>query len=125
MKSAVAVDLLEFPSLVAIVDRYARTPGGHREIRASQPGQPRAWLDRVYALAAEAAIYKREADAARRGVLRIDFGGIEDVEPLLAQLRIEGTALDTPEIAAVLLLLDRASDVRQILDSLTDSFPTL
>src|SRR5438445_580000 len=109
-----AASLLEFPSLVAIVNRYARTPAGHRAILASEPGQQREWLNRVFTLAAEAARYVRESDAARRGVLRLDFGGIEDVEPLLAQLRIQGTALESLGIAAILLLLDRASDLRQI-----------
>src|ERR1035438_578157 len=78
-----SLELLEFPALVAILDRYAKTPGGHREIRASMPGQPQAWLDHAYRLAGEAARYLRDVEAARRGVLRLDFSGLEDVEPLL------------------------------------------
>jgi DNA mismatch repair protein MutS2 len=120
-----SLDLLEFPALVAILDRYARTPGGHREIRASAPGQPQGWLDRTYRLAGEAARYLRDVDSARRGVLRLDFSGLEDVEPLLAHLRIEGTALEATEISAVLLLLDRASDLRQLLDGLGHEYPAL
>ena len=120
-----ASDLLEFPGLVAIVDRYARTPGGHRAIQASQPSQSPEWLADVFRLAGEAARYLREADAGRRGILRLDFGGLDDVEPFLAKLRIEGTSLEPVEIAAVLLLLDRASDLRLTLDSVTDTFPAL
>src|SRR3989442_314460 len=120
-----SLDLLEFPALVAILDRYAHTPSGHRAIGESSPGRERAWLERIYRLAGEAARYLRDAEASRRGVLRLDFGGIEDVEPILGQLRIEGTALDAPQISAILLLLDRASDLRQILDSLGHDYPGL
>lgn len=120
-----AADLLEFPALVAILDRYARTPGGHRAILASTPGQSRETLDRVFALAGEAARYLRDAEAGRRGVLRLDFGGVADVAPLLAELRIEGAALEAGGIASILLLLDRASDLRQILDSLAADYPQL
>lgn len=120
-----ASELLEFPALVAIVDRYARTPGGHRAILASAPGQSREWLDNVFTLAGEAARYLRDAEAGRRGVLRLDFGGVDDIAPLLAQLRIEGTSLEAVQIASVLLLLDRAADLRQILDSLSGDYPQL
>ncbi|SRR5579871_822781 len=120
-----SLDLLEFPALVAIVDRYARTPGGHREILGSEPGRPRDWLDHTFRLAGEAARYLRDADAARRGVLRLDFGGIADVAQLIEHLRIEGTSLEAPEINAVLLLLDRASDFRQILDAVDHEYPAL
>lgn len=122
---SVALDLLEFPALVAIVDRYAQTPGGHREIRASQPARELDWLAAVYRLAGEAQRYLRDVEAGRRGVLRLDFSGLDDVGPLLAQLRIEGVALEAPQIASVLLLLDRASDLRQILDSLGHEYPNL
>ena len=73
-----SLDLLEFPALVAILDRYAHTPSGHRAIGESSPGRERAWLERIYRLAGEAARYLRDAEAGRRGVLRLDFGGIDD-----------------------------------------------
>jgi len=59
-------------------------------------------------------------------VLRIDFGGIEDVDPLLAQLRIEGTALGHAancRRSVYCWIALRMSG--RFLDSLTDSFPTL
>ena len=39
--------------------------------------------------------------------MRIDFGGIPDVEPAVHKLRIEGASLEPKEIFELFTLLDR------------------
>ncbi len=117
--------VLEFPTLLAILDRYARTPAGHARVRGLTPGRDRAALEVALQLAREAAEHLRAAAAGQRGVLKLDFYGIADVEPVVRRLCIEGAVLEPLEIADILLLLDRAVDFKQIFSGLRERFPSL
>ena len=133
------LEVLEFPALLALLGRYASTPGGRKRLLELHPHHDREQLELQLARAGEAADYLRPAAApapaepskSRSGpgksgpLLRLDFGGISDLEPVLAKLRIESAVLEPAEISAVLLLLDRAGDCKNVLTAQRDRFPAL
>ena len=106
---------------------------------ASAPGQ--AELARIAALtdaerlradlaeAAEAIDYLRSAGrpqtAGRGAALRIEFGGIPDLEEAVHKLRIEGASLEGKEIFDLFGVLDRAADAKSVLHAAAERFPLL
>ncbi len=120
-------ELLEFPQLLALVERYGQTPEGRRRLLALRPHWQREQLETQLALAREAVEYLRALAAPPRsgGMLKLDFGGIGDLEPVLTKLRMEGAELEPAEIAAVLTLLDRAGDFKHILTAQRERMPAL
>ena len=133
------IELLEFPALLALLGRYASTSGGRKRLLALRPHPGREQLEVQLGQAREAAEYLRAAaassptEASKSGsgpgksgpLLRLDFSGIGDLEPVLAKLRMEGAELEPAEISAVLLLLDRAGDCKHVLTARRDRFPAL
>lgn len=121
------LELLEFPALLALVGRYAQTPEGRNRILALRPHGERARLETELRRAEEAAAYLRALALPGKsaGLLRLDFGGIGDLEPALGKLKVEGAELEPAEISAVLALLDRAGDFKHILAGLRERFPAL
>ncbi len=128
-------ELLEFPALLALLERYGHTPEGRRRLRALRPHSRRDKLETQLARAREAAEYLRavagpapvvsSGPGKSAGMLRLDFSGIGDLEPVLAKLRMEDAELEPAEISGVLLLLDRASDFKHILTAQRERFPAL
>lgn len=133
------LEVLEFPALLALLVRYARTPSGCKRLLALRPHHDREQLEVQLDRSREAAEYLRAtaapapAESSKGGsgpgksapLLRLDFGGIGDLEPVLANLRMEGAELEPAEISAVLLLLDRAGDCKHVLTARRDRFPAL
>ncbi len=61
----------------------------------------------------------------RGGALRIEFGGIPDVEQAVYKLRIEGAGLEPKEIFELFTLLDVAADAKSHLAAAAERFPLL
>ena len=96
MKTSAGV--LEFESLRELLGRYLHSPMGHRELEKVEPHTDLDRLNRDLAEAGEAIGYLRLAGspqpAARGAAIRVDFGGLPDVEASIHKLRIEGATLD-------------------------------
>jgi DNA mismatch repair protein MutS2 len=127
MKTSAGV--LEFESLRALLGRYVLSPGGRRELQKVNPHGDRERLEADLAEAGEAVGYLRLAarpqPAARGAAIRIDFGGLPDVDAAVHKLRIEGASLDPREIFDVFSLLDRAADAKSLLTAAAERFPLL
>ena len=133
------LEVLEFSALLDLLGRYARTPGGCKRLLALRPHRDREQLEVQLDRSREATEYLRaaaapaSAESSKGGsgpgnsapLLRVDFGGIGDLEPVLANLRMEGAELEPSEISAVLQLLDRAGDCKHVLTARRDRFPVL
>jgi DNA mismatch repair protein MutS2 len=127
LKSSATV--LEFEALRALVGRYISSPLGRRELDKVQPHTDRERLLEDLAEAGEAMEYWRAASrpqpAARGAAIRIEFGGMPDVEGAVQKLRIEGASLEPKEIFDVFNLLDRAADAKSLLAAAAERFPRL
>jgi DNA mismatch repair protein MutS2 len=124
-----SADILEYESLRQLLGRYLSSPMGRRELEKVEPHTDRARLTEDLAEAGEAIGYLRIAarpqPAARGAAIRIDFGGLPDLEASVHKLRIEGASLDPKEIFDVFLLLDRAADAKSVLTAAAERFPRL
>ena len=124
-----SAEVLEFESLRKLLGRYVSSPLGRRELEKVQPHADRGRLTADLAEAAEAVEYLRLASrpqpAARGAAIRIDFGGIPDVEAPVHKLRIEGASLEPREIFDVFALLDSAADAKSLLTAAAERFPRL
>jgi DNA mismatch repair protein MutS2 len=102
---------------------------GRRELEKVAPYSDRARLAEDLAETGEAIGYLRIAarpqPAARGAAIRIDFGGLPDLEASVHKLRIEGASLEPKEIFDVFLLLDRAADAKSVLTAAAERFPRL
>jgi DNA mismatch repair protein MutS2 len=121
------LELLEFPELLRVLERYAQTPEGRKRTRELRPHAERAKLEAQLERAREATEYLRALGTPGKsaGLLRLDFSGIADLEPVLPKLRVEGAELEPVEISSVLALIDRAADFKHILGGLRERFPAL
>ena len=124
-----SAEVLEFEALRKLLGRFIGSPLGRRELDKVQPHTDRARLTRDLAEAGEAIGYLRLATrpqtAGRGAAIRIDFGGMPDVEAAVQKLRIEGASLEPKEIFDVFALLDRAADAKSLLTAAADRFPLL
>ena len=120
---------MEFEPLRQLLARYVASPLGRRELEKVQPHTDRTRLEEDLAEAGEAIAYLRAAarpqPAARGAAIRIDFGGLPDVEEAVHKLRIEGASLEPREISGVLTLLDRGADAKSLLTAAAERFPRL
>lgn len=98
---------LEFDRLTEIVRGYCQSPLGRAALAQLFPSTDRDWIERQQQLTAEVREYLRSGG-------RFDFAGIEDIGRLLAKSRIQGATLETTEIRNVLVVVDRASEWREI-----------
>src|SRR5947209_5401373 len=102
---------------------------GRRELEKVQPHNDRDRLVADLAEAGEAIEYLRIAarpqPATRGAAIRVDFGGLPDVEAPVHKLHIEGASLDPKEIFDVFALLDRAADAKSVLTAAAERFPRL
>ena len=87
-----SAEVLEFESLLRLVGRYVASPMGRRELEKLEPHTGRERLVEDLAEAGEAIEYLRSASrpqqAGRGAAIRIDFGGLPDVEPAAQKLHI-------------------------------------
>jgi DNA mismatch repair protein MutS2 len=124
-----SADVLEFEGLRDLLGRYTASPLGRRELEKVAPRADRFGLEEDLAETGEAIAYLRAASrpqpAGRGAAIRIDFGGLPDVEPAVLKLRIEGASLEPKEIFEVFTLLDRAADAKSLLTAAAERFPKL
>ena len=108
---------LEYEALRALIGRSVSSPLGERELAKMEPSSDRAWIEAALADTAEAISYQRDA--------RLDFSGLPELTSTLHKLRIEGATLDPRELFEIILLLDRAADVKSSLGAVAERFPLL
>ena len=114
---------------MAVVGRYVYSPQGMVELAAIAPHTDRARLTEDLAETGEAMEYVRASGrpqpAARGAAIRLDFAGLPGLEDAVHKLRIEGASLDPKELLDLFTFLDRAADVRSILNAVAERFPRL
>src|SRR5689334_597287 len=124
-----SADVLEFDSLRRLLGRYVSSPLGRRELDKVEPHADRERLVAALTDAGEAIGYLRLATrpqpASHGAAIRVDFGGLPDVEPAVHKLRIEGASLEPREIFDLFALLDRAADAKSQLTATAERFPRL
>ena len=124
-----SAEVLEFEPLRELVGRFVSSPLGRRELEKIQPHTDLPRLTEDLAETGEATEYLRLASrpqpAARGAAIRVDFGGLPDLEAPVHKLRIEGASLEPKEIFDVLILLDRAADAKSVLTAAAERFPRL
>lgn len=124
-----SADVLEYEALRALLGRFVMSPLGRGELDKIQPHADRQRLTGDLAETGEAMEYLRVATrpqpAARGAAIRIDFGGLPDLQAAVQKLHIEGAGLEPKEIFDVLLLLDRAADAKSVLTAAGERFPHL
>jgi DNA mismatch repair protein MutS2 len=99
--------VLEFGSLLELVRGYAPSPLGRRRIAELEPSVDRNWIENQQALASEIREFRRSGG-------RFDFAGLLEIESLVEKSSITGATLETSEIRDVILVVDRASEWREI-----------
>ncbi len=124
-----SADLLEFDALKQLLGRYIASPLGRAELERVAPGSDLAILTATLAEVDESIQYLRSAaqpkPAQRGAAIRLDFSGISDLRIAGEKLRIEGASLEPKEIFDLIALLDRAADIKSILNAVTERFPRL
>jgi len=124
-----SAEVLEFEALRKLLGRFVSSPLGRRELEKVAPHADRTRLAEDLAEAGEAIEYLRLAarpqPAARGAAIRIDFGGLPDVDAAVHKLRIEGAALEPKEIFELFALLDCAADAKSVLLAAAERFPRL
>jgi DNA mismatch repair protein MutS2 len=99
--------VLEFDALRELLRGYASSPLGQSRIGALVPAIDSAWIAEQQELTAEVREFRRVGG-------RFEFSGLLDITKLVERSRIAGAALETTEIRDVLLVVDRASEWREI-----------
>ncbi len=119
------LSLLEFPSVLAILERFAHSPEGKTAISGIRPSTDRAVIEDGLASIAESAAYIAEQT-------RPSFRALPDSRPLLASLAVQGQILDPSEFLDLLQILktgqglssalkkDRWPQLRRMLDPIPD-----
>ena len=102
--------VLEFESLRDLLRGYVSSPLGGGRIAALAPSQDRSWIEYQQQLTGEIREFRRVGG-------RFEFSGLLDVAALLDEARIAGAALETTEIRDVVLVVDRAAEWREIVQS--------
>jgi len=102
--------VLESESLRDLLRGYASSPLGRGRIAALAPSQDRSWIEQQQQLTGEIREFRRVGG-------RFEFSGHLDVAELLDKARISGAALETTEIRDVVLVVDRAAEWREIIQS--------
>jgi len=102
--------ILEFESLRDLLRGYVSSPLGGGRIATLAPSQDRSWIEQQQQLTTEIREFRRVGG-------RFEFSGLLDVVELLDKARISGAALETTEIRDVVLVVDRAAQWREIVQS--------
>ena len=119
------LSLLEFPSVLSILERFAHSPEGKTVVSSIGPSTDRAAIEDRLETIAECTTYI--AEEGRPG-----FRTLPDSRPLLASLAVQGQSLDPSELLDILEILktgrglrtalknDRWSQLGQMLDPIPD-----
>jgi DNA mismatch repair protein MutS2 len=99
--------VLEFDALRELLRGYASSPLGQAKITALAPATDSAWIEEQQQLTQEVREFRRVGG-------RFDFIGLLAVGELVAKSRIVGAAIETTDIRDVVLLVDRATEWREI-----------
>jgi DNA mismatch repair protein MutS2 len=99
--------VLEFEVLRDLLRGYSASPLGVAAIASLAPSTDRTWIENQHQLTDELREFRRVGG-------RFDFSGLVDVAEIVNKSRIEGATLETGEIRDVVLLVDRASEWREI-----------
>ena len=99
--------LLEFETLRQLLAGYSSSAPGRRRIAELSPSLDSEWIARQHQLTAEIREFRRVGG-------RFEFTGLPEVARLLDKSRIVGAAFETTEIRDIVLLVDRASEWREI-----------
>jgi DNA mismatch repair protein MutS2 len=122
-------EVLEFEPLRRLLGRYVSSPAGRRELEKLAPHADLARLTEDLEEAGEAVEYLRLATrpqpATRGAAIRVDFGGLPDLEAAVNKLHIEGASLEPKEIFDVFQILDRAADAKSVLTAAAGRFARL
>jgi DNA mismatch repair protein MutS2 len=102
--------VLEFQALRDLLGGYASSSPGQSRIANLAPSPDRDWIENQQQLTTEIREFRRVGG-------RFDFAGLLDIRNIAEKSRIAGSALDTEEIREVILVVDRASEWRQIASS--------
>src|SRR5437870_41309 len=103
----VSSHVLEFPSFREVLGVYVSSPLGKARVTELAPTADREWITRQQQLAEEARRFLASG-------ARFDFSGLFDAQVLLAKARIPGAVLEIDELRDTLLLIDKASEWREI-----------
>jgi len=99
--------VLEFTHFREFLAVYLSSPLGKARIAGLEPSSDRAWIARQQQLAEEARKFYF-------GGGRFDFSGLFDAADLLAKARIPGATLEIDQLRDLLLLVDKASEWREL-----------
>jgi len=99
--------VLEFESFREQLRGYAQSLFGQKLISKLVPSTDRAWVENQQNLTGEIREFRRVGG-------NFDFSGLLEISPHLEKAKIAGAALETTEIRDVILVVDRASEWRQI-----------
>jgi DNA mismatch repair protein MutS2 len=128
-----SAETLEYEALRTLLGRYISSPLGRGELAKMEPHTDRRTLEEALSEAAEAIDYLRNAAQPKSNTpvramgraVRLDFGGLPELSTTIEKLRIEGAGLDAQELFDVVSLLERATDAKAILNTVSDRFPRL
>jgi DNA mismatch repair protein MutS2 len=126
--NAKTLEYLEYDALRELVAGFAGSDLGKAELRQLEPGIGRVALEATLATTAEALEYLSEATRSggrRDNAVKLRFEGLPDPGVAAAKVRLEGAVLDASEIATFLTLLERATEIRSILQTHAARFPGL
>jgi DNA mismatch repair protein MutS2 len=99
--------VLELDVLRELLRGYAYSELGHARIDALAPSTDRAWIEQQQQLTTEIREFRRVGGG-------FEFTGLTDLTRVLEKSCIAGAALETSEIRDVVLLVDRATEWREI-----------
>src|SRR5437870_8117404 len=99
--------VLEFDTFREALGVYVSSPLGKARAAGLAPTDEREWIVRQQQLAQEARRFLASG-------ARFDFAGLFDANVLLAKARIPGAVLEIDELRDTLLLIDKASEWREI-----------
>ena len=101
-------ETLELGALVELLARHVHSALGRKRALALRPSTDPAEINRALDLTTECAHYLSSGE-------RFGLSGIEDPEPSIAQLQIEGTSLDPHQMLAMERLVSVGMDLRDLL----------
>jgi len=113
-----AFEILEFPSLRALVQRQAQTESARAVIQQLEP------IDDLKRLQTDLKQLREMIELRRRG-MRLSFDGVADVTEPLSRLRIEGTALQSNALLDIARLCVRALEARSAILAEREVLPAL
>src|SRR3954471_17831350 len=99
--------VLEFDHLCDVLGAYVSSPLGKAKVSQLEPSLDRDWINQQQQLADES---RRFYSAGGR----FDFTGLFDAHNLLAKARIPGATLEIEQIRDLVLLVDKASEWREM-----------